>query len=256
MFKKIGLICLIVIISAFIALEPAMAYTGIFGVFPAVKNGPSGITITQFDFDTTSGLPASITTNLFYLQSLIIETSPGMVGSFIVKEYPVGSSQRFDIIVTEEVQDALINATLFVWANAEEEDSRITICHIGEFEQTPNRTMRIKANALQPHLDHGDTMGACSGDEPDENSIIVAHDHEGEPTVYETAYKVNPEIAGPDNASLWYFSVNQFSSFTIFDAFTNPIAFNYSRWPSANILIFIIGLLMVSIIAPAALRQN
>lgn len=260
MFKKISLICLIVIISAFIVSEPVMAYTGIFGVFPPIENGPSSITVHEFTFDTTGGLPASITTNLFYLQSVIIETSPGMVGSFIVKEYPAGNSQRFDIIVSDEVQGALINATLFVWANveAEEEPAKITICHKGEQGTAPKKTMAVPPSALQSHLNHGDSMGVCEGDEPEEedDSIIVAHDHEGEPTIYETAYQVSPAIEGSDGTSLWYFSVNQFSSFTIFDALTNPITFNNNPWSSPNVLVFMIGLLMVSIVAPVALRQN
>lgn len=94
---------------------PASAYTGVYGIFPSIAGGPSHTTVTQFKLDTSSG-PHTITTGLFYVQSITITTSEPINSHILIKEYPEGSGTAFDIIVPKKVQDALVSATLTIWA--------------------------------------------------------------------------------------------------------------------------------------------
>jgi hypothetical protein len=94
---------------------PANAYTGIYGIFPSIPGGPAHVTVSQFKLDTTSG-PQFIQTSLNYMYSITISTSEPIKSHILVKEYPSDSGTAFDIIVPQKVQDALITATIQIWA--------------------------------------------------------------------------------------------------------------------------------------------
>lgn len=92
----------------------ALAYTGAYGIMPAFMGGPDSSYVTQFDIDTENG-PATISANLYYVHSLVIETDRELESHILIKEYPTGGESTFDIIVPQPVQNALVSATVFIW---------------------------------------------------------------------------------------------------------------------------------------------
>ena len=238
-----GISAILISISLLLPLSGASAYTGAFNITPPASVGPTAITITQYNFDTTSG-PFTIQIDGFYVESIVITTSIGMVSSLIIKEYPAGSAQHFDIIAPDEVQDALVNAQINFWADEQIVDGQTTICHNGATQSLPD-------TAIPGHISHGDTLGPCAGD-PDRN-MLIAHDHEGEPTVFETATKYKPKIKGDNDTHLWYFNVDRFSSFTFLGGYNSRQQSFLLQGYSALLLLIIIS---ASIIAPVKLRNN
>lgn len=114
MLKKLST-TLLIAFGALLWTTPAFAYTGTYGVFPTVSGGPSSVTVTNFDLDTSSG-STTITTGLNYLYSITITTSEPIDNHFLVKEYPSGSEKAYDIIVAQKVQDAMTEAVMTIWA--------------------------------------------------------------------------------------------------------------------------------------------
>jgi len=48
-------------------------------------------------------------------------------------------------------------------------EPKVTICHISPGNQKP-KTISVGTSALQAHIDHGDTIGPCEGDEANDNN--------------------------------------------------------------------------------------
>jgi len=170
--KLFSLIFPILIFTLLASPVGVSAYTGVYGIFPPAVGGPGSVTVTNFDLDTTSG-PATIAMNLYYVQSITIETNEPISSHILIKEYPEGSETAFDIIVPQPVQDALIQATIYVWA-------------------------------------------------PDSSSLVVQHEHNNEPTIFET----------------------------IADSMQTKTLWNMSN------MLWLGSLLLLSSLAPLALRRN
>lgn len=182
----------------------ALAYTGAYGIVGAPIGGPEHITVENFDFETNAenNYTDTVVMGLTYVQSMTITTSGPVHQHILIKEYPAGSDQTFDVIVPQPVQDALVSATVYIWA-------------------------------------------------PDTENLSVRHDHQGVPTVYETATKVEPKMTDQNGNVLWSFTVSSFSSF---DYLKTPSA-KQGSWNFATIGAWFL-LIWVAILAPAALRKN
>lgn len=57
----------------------------------------------------------------------------------------------------------------------DDDDGRVTICHVSRGHQGNPRTLTVPENAVPAHLAHGDTCGACQEDEVSELSAGWAH---------------------------------------------------------------------------------
>lgn len=97
------------------SISSASAYTGSYGILPSPVGGPSHITVTNFNVSTTNGTDIVIM-NLGYIYSMEIETSPDIDSHILVKEYPSGQGKTFEVIVPQPLQNALVQATVYVWA--------------------------------------------------------------------------------------------------------------------------------------------
>ena len=49
------------------------------------------------------------------------------------------------------------------------EDGETVICHYPDSQDFNSHTIIVNDNAVQSHLDHGDTIGPCEGDCPEED---------------------------------------------------------------------------------------
>ncbi len=184
---------------------PASAYTGMYVISPNIVGGPSHVSVTQFDVETeNASQTTTIQTNLNYVQSITIETSREMDSHILIKEYPSGSDQTFDIIVPQPLQNALVRATVTIWA-------------------------------------------------PDIDTLLVRHEHRGEPTTFEPATKIQPVETDAHGNVLWQFTVTSFSSFTFMETEHGR---QVSRaWSAAGLMSFLF-LAGTSVAAPMALRRN
>ncbi len=99
----------------FLQIPSAKAYTGSYGILPGAFGGPSSVQVTRFDLNTEDGVHA-IDMGLRYIHSMIVETTEPVDTHILIKEYPEGSDQAFDIIVPQKINDALQQATIYMWA--------------------------------------------------------------------------------------------------------------------------------------------
>lgn len=111
----LAIITVYLLLSCVISAKPVAAYTGSIGVFPALTDGPNHVTVTNIDINTESQNPAWVTTNLNYVQSVVIETNPPVNTHLLIKEYPSGDTVAFSFIVNQPFQDALVRATVYFW---------------------------------------------------------------------------------------------------------------------------------------------
>jgi hypothetical protein len=126
----------------------AMAYTGAYGAMPAMTGGgPGSSYVNQFDLNTEAG-PATILMNMYYVHSMVIETDREIDDHILIKEYPAGSENTFDIIVPQPVQNALVSATVYIWAADTE---TLTIRH----EHSGEPTQYVTASKVQPVTEDG-----------------------------------------------------------------------------------------------------
>ena len=186
---------------------PVSAYTGVYVIAPTIAGGPNSVNVTQFDLNANAGngLTHAIQTNLTYVQSIVIQTSEDIDSHILIKEYPAGSDQTFDIIVPQPVQNVLVQATVTIWA-------------------------------------------------PDVETLLIRHEHQGEPTTFEAATKVQPTQTDVNGNVLWSFTVTSFSSFTFMqNQETSLVA---ARTLSVSAVIAIGFLALTSLAAPLALRRN
>jgi hypothetical protein len=114
-YLKLAILAIYILLSFLILTKPAAAYTGSIAIFPALTDGPDHTTITNIDIDTESQNPVRVTTNLNYVQSIVIETNPPVDTHLLIKEYPSGESVAFSFIVNQPFQDALVSATIYFW---------------------------------------------------------------------------------------------------------------------------------------------
>lgn len=193
-------------IALFSIAAPVSAYTGVYVISPNVVGGPQHVTVTQFDVNTeNTNFTTSIETNLTYVQSITIQTDKEMDSHVLIKEYPAGSDQTFDIIVPQPLQNALVSATVTI---------------------------------LAPNVDE----------------LLVRHEHQGEPTTFEPATKLQPIEPDANGNVLWQFTVTSFSSFT-FMGTSAQVQYVRQSMSFAGML----GLCLLActaIVAPLALRRN
>ena len=203
--KKLFSLFILTLFGIFGYFNSSLAYTGTYGILPPPVGGPGSVTVTNFDIDTKANNPQTIPINLYFVQSIVIETNPEIKSNLLIKEYPEGSAQAFDIIVPQPAQDALVQAVVYVWA-------------------------------------------------PDAETLVVQHEHQGEPTIYENANKVLPEISDGSGNVLWSFTVTSFSSFSLLESITDSVQKNYP-WQGANGAMLAV-ILASTLMAPLALRRN
>ena len=185
----------------------ALAYTGVYGIFPAIVGGPEHVTVENFDFETNeeNNYTDTIVMGLSYVYSMTIVTDGPIHQNILIKEYPSGSDQTFDVIVPLPVQNALVSATISIWA-------------------------------------------------PDTESLVVRHEHQGEPTTFESAVKVVPTQQDENGNILWAFTVDSFSSFTVMKSAQDALR-QSNRW-SVSTMASLTMLMITSLVAPLALRRN
>jgi hypothetical protein len=76
-----------------------------------------------------------------------------------------------EVCATEEFKDAMKELFSEIFSDLCGGDSETTICHM---PGTPaEKTMTVPLSALQAHLDHGDTLGACEAPVVEVESIEV-----------------------------------------------------------------------------------
>ncbi len=88
---------------------------------------------------------------------------------------------------------------------------------------------------------------------PNVASLTITHDHQGAPTVYETASKVSPTVTNADGNVLWEFTVTNFSSFSWPAPVGQAVSTNWLNYFNLLNLLLILGATMA---APLALRRN
>ena len=115
-FQTITLSSVCALLGAFFVVAPAHAYTGSYGILPAPAQGPDSVTVINVDVDTETFNPQAIYVGGSYVEWITIETDPAMVSNILVKEYPPLEGDTFDIIVPQPLQNALVQATVYVWA--------------------------------------------------------------------------------------------------------------------------------------------
>jgi len=89
---------------------------------------------------------------------------------------------------------------------------------------------------------------------PDIDSLVIEHEHNGAPTVFENATKIIPKEMDGNGNVLWVFTVTSFSSFTLFESIAD--AANKTTTWSMPFLLALFALLSCSITAPIVLRKN
>ncbi len=53
-------------------------------------------------------------------------------------------------------------------------NNKVVICHFPPGNQDDFHTITVSTNALKAHLAHGDTIGACEGDQPDDDQDVTS----------------------------------------------------------------------------------
>src|SRR4030042_3414330 len=114
-YFRLAILAICLLLSCLIWIKPANAYTGSIAIFPALTDGPDHTTVFNFDVNTNSQNPVTVTTNLNYVQSIVNETNPPLNSHILIKEYPSGESVAFSFIVNQPFQDALVQATIYFW---------------------------------------------------------------------------------------------------------------------------------------------
>lgn len=116
-FSKISVLTASFLLALLVG-APVSAYTGVYVVSPTVAGGPEHVTVENFDLETNeeNNYTDSLYMGLNYVESITITTNGPVHQHVLIKEYPEGSDQTFDIIVPQPVQDALISATVTIWA--------------------------------------------------------------------------------------------------------------------------------------------
>ena len=54
-------------------------------------------------------------------------------------------------------------------ANGNDDNNKVTICHIPAGNPSAKQTIEVDESAVKAHMAHGDTMGACEGDDSDDS---------------------------------------------------------------------------------------
>jgi len=66
--------------------------------------------------------------------------------------------------VLEASKDSVVIARIPKSSVEAKQEQKITICHIPPGNSANSKTMEVPVSALQAHMDHGDHVGACEGD--------------------------------------------------------------------------------------------
>jgi len=114
-YLSLAILAAYILLICLILVKPASAYTGSIAIFPALTGGPDHRTNSNFEINTENNNPAWQTTSLNYVESVVIQTNPGIKSHLIISEYPQGDNIAFSFTVPQPFQDALVNATVYFW---------------------------------------------------------------------------------------------------------------------------------------------
>jgi hypothetical protein len=143
-----------------------LGYTGSFALLPPASPGPDNTDVDVFFVNTATSNPQYIDIDMSYVYAVEITTNGSVAGALIVTERPTSWSPHFSFTVPKKVQEALIEATIYLWA-------------------------------------------------PDNQSLEIWHDHQGDDPYLTTGTKVDPEQTDGNGNVLWSITVYSFSDFYV-----------------------------------------
>lgn len=199
-------------LALFLGSSTALAYTGSIGIFPPAIGGPEHSTNTLYHFDI-DGEPYYLDTpELFYVEGLEIVTSEPLNNVvLIVKEYPPGDGPtRFDFIVQKKFNDALVSATVYVWA-PDADDLVIYHEHDGDVQEVfPVRVDPLVEDG------QGNVLWVFTVDSFSSFYIVEGNSSTG------YLFLRDYEKEGTSRME-WFVSVSEFNSFGEFLGLTGPV---------------------------------
>jgi len=93
-----------------------LAYSGGYGILPALINGPDKKEMNKFDITTDLTNPQTIVTDLTYIYQVTIATSTPESGNLMIIENPTGDEESFSFSVPKKIQDSMLWAEILFWA--------------------------------------------------------------------------------------------------------------------------------------------